>query len=71
MRVPLLVKYPAYLGFRWFGWPRVNPISLTVSLTFYCNHRCKTCDVYDNVVEDLTLEEYEKTFRSIGKASTT
>jgi MoaA/NifB/PqqE/SkfB family radical SAM enzyme len=67
MRIPLAVKYPAYLAFRWLGWPRLNPISLTVSLTFQCNHRCKTCDVYSNLVRDLSLEEYEKVFRSIGR----
>jgi MoaA/NifB/PqqE/SkfB family radical SAM enzyme len=65
--MPLLVKYPAYVSFRWFGWPRVNPISLTVSLTNHCNHRCKTCSVYENLQDDLSLEEYEKIFRSIGK----
>lgn len=67
MRAPLLAKYPAYLAFRWFGWPRVNPISLTISLTNHCNHRCKTCSVYENLQDDLSLDEYEKIFRSIGK----
>jgi len=38
-----------------------------VSLTFQCNHRCQTCDVYSNLVRDLSLDEYEKVFRSIGR----
>ncbi len=67
LRAPLFVKYPLYLGFRWFGWPHVNPISLTLSLTNHCNHRCKTCSVYDNLQDDLSLDEYEKIFRSIGR----
>lgn len=67
MRIPLLVKWPLYLGFRWFGWPRMNPISLTISLTNHCNHRCQTCDVYNNLQRDLTVEEYERIFRSMGK----
>lgn len=67
MRIPLLAKIPLYASFRWFGWPRVNPISLTVSLTNHCNHRCKTCSVYENLQDDLTLDEYEKIFRSIGR----
>ena len=67
MRLPLPLKLPAYMLFRALGWPRVNPISLTISLTNYCNHRCKTCDVYDNIQKDLTVEEYEKIFRSMGK----
>ena len=67
MRVPLIAKWPLYQSFRWFGWPHMNPISLTISLTNHCNHRCKTCDVYDNIQRDLTVEEYEKIFRSIGR----
>ena len=67
MRVPLILKLPFYLSFRWFGWPHMNPISLTISLTNYCNHRCKTCFVYDHIQQDLSLEEYERIFRSMGR----
>ena len=66
MRVPLLVKWPLYMSFRWFGWPRVAPISLTISLTNHCNHRCKTCDVYDNVQDDFSPEEWDRLFRSVS-----
>lgn len=67
MRVPLAVKWPLYLAFRWLGRPRINPISLTVSVTNQCNHRCRTCFVYDHLQDDLTLAEYERIFRSIGR----
>ena len=58
MRTPLILKWPLYMSFRWFGWPHMNPISLTISLTNHCNHRCQTCDVYDNIQNDLTVDEY-------------
>ncbi len=44
------------------------PISLTVSLTYRCNSRCKTCRVYERESSELTLDEYEKIFRSIGRS---
>lgn len=52
--------------FRQFGFPRLYPLNLTVSLTYRCNSRCKTCNVYQKKVSEFTLEEFEKTFQSIG-----
>ncbi|MAG52815.1 MAG: radical SAM protein [Nanoarchaeota archaeon] len=43
------------------------PINYTVSVTNRCMSRCKTCNVYENLVDDLKLEEYEKIFSGIGK----
>ena len=52
--------------FRHFGFPKLLPLNLTVSLTYRCNSRCKTCNIYQKKVSEFTLEEFEKTFRSIG-----
>lgn len=62
----LIPKIPAFQMFRQFGFPRLNPINLTVSLTYKCNSRCKTCNVYKRKASEFTLQEFEKTFESIG-----
>ena len=53
--------------FRRLGFPRLNPLNLTVSLTYRCNSRCKTCNVYKKKVPEFSLEEFDKTFQSIGR----
>jgi len=50
------------------GWPRLLPINVTVSATFRCNFRCVTCNVYDRKVTELRVEEWDKVFRSMGRA---
>ena len=54
--------------FRYFGFPRLLPLNLTVSLTYRCNSSCKTCNIYKKKVSEFTLAEFEKTFQSIGNA---
>lgn len=44
------------------------PVNLTISLLYSCNSRCQTCNVYEKRVQNFTVEEYEKTFASIGNA---
>ncbi len=51
----------------------VNPITLTYSVTAACQSRCKTCNIGFKYLEnperknrDLTLEEIEKVFKSLG-----
>jgi len=65
------------LNFRlaWHGLARPgSPINLTYSVTNACHSRCKSCDIYLVYRKDptlhrseLTLEEVERTFRSIGR----
>lgn len=50
------------------------PINVTVSVTNSCNSRCKTCFIWKYYLEDpdlrreeFTAEEFERTFRSLGK----
>jgi len=49
------------------GKPLANPINLTISVSYRCNSRCKTCNVWQRPNDDFTLEEYDKTFASIGR----
>ncbi|MCD4652251.1 MAG: radical SAM protein, partial [Candidatus Cloacimonetes bacterium] len=43
------------------------PMNYTLSLLYKCNSRCKTCNIYEKSADELTVEEYRKIFRSIGK----
>ncbi len=54
--------------FRKFGFPNIKPINYTVSVTYRCNSRCKTCNITQRKAKDLKVEEYEKIFSSIGKS---
>ncbi|MFX0133851.1 MAG: radical SAM/SPASM domain-containing protein, partial [Candidatus Hodarchaeota archaeon] len=64
--IQLIPKIPAYQMFRYLGFPRLFPLNLTVSLTYRCNSRCKTCNIYEKKVSEFTLVEFDKTFQSIG-----
>jgi MoaA/NifB/PqqE/SkfB family radical SAM enzyme len=56
------------------GWVRpVNPLTLTFSVTAACQSRCKTCNIGNVYLANpalaklnLTLDEIEKVFRSLG-----
>lgn len=52
------------------GWPKLLPINVVVSTNFRCNFRCLTCNVYDRIVKELTAEEWDQVFRSLGTAPT-
>ena len=49
------------------GKPLALPMNLTISVSYRCNSRCKTCNVWQRPNDDFTIEEYDKTFASIGK----
>lgn len=59
------------LGF-WFmkhlGFPRLLPINYTVSLLYTCNSRCSTCNIWKKKAKNLSVDEYAKIFKSIGRA---
>jgi MoaA/NifB/PqqE/SkfB family radical SAM enzyme len=44
------------------------PVNITVSVSYRCNSRCKTCNVWLLPNDDLTLPEWDRVFRSMGKA---
>lgn len=64
----ILTKVPFFKLFRRFGLPRLLPISYTVSLTYRCNSRCKTCNIYTRNSDELSLDEYQKIFLSMGRS---
>lgn len=61
-----LVRAPLYNITRRTGNVRLLPINLTFSVSYHCNSRCLTCNVWRKHTQDFTLEEYEQTFRRLG-----
>ena len=49
------------------GKPLALPMNLTISVSYRCNSRCKTCNVWQRPNDDFTIEEYDHTFASIGR----
>ena len=64
----LLPRLPAYMAFRRYGNPKPFPFNLVVSVTYRCNSRCKTCNVWRRSAEELTTDEWERVFAKIGTA---
>jgi MoaA/NifB/PqqE/SkfB family radical SAM enzyme len=44
------------------------PVNITVSVSYRCNSRCKTCNVWLLPNDDLALSEWERVFESLGNA---
>src|SRR5919204_193340 len=44
------------------------PVNITVSVSYRCNSRCKTCNVWLLPNDDLTLPEWDRVFESLGRA---
>lgn len=63
----LVSKIPFYYSFRRWGFPKKLPLNLTLSLTYRCNSRCKTCNIYKKVSDELSLEEWQRIFASIKR----
>jgi MoaA/NifB/PqqE/SkfB family radical SAM enzyme len=57
--------------FRRFGWPKVLPVNVAVSIISTCNSRCLTCNIWAEHTPgegpDLTVEQYDKLFKSMGR----
>jgi MoaA/NifB/PqqE/SkfB family radical SAM enzyme len=45
-----------------------RPLNLTFSVTYRCNARCRTCNVWKKRVNDLTIEEYTRIFDGLGSS---
>lgn len=65
--IGVLLQVPRYRLFRATGRPRKLPLSMTVSVTYNCNSRCKTCNIWKKKADDLSLEEFDLIFNSLGK----
>lgn len=64
----LIPKLPLYWSFRTFGWPAINPFSIVISISFRCNSKCRTCDVWRKPNDDLTVAEWDKVFAGLGQS---
>lgn len=42
----ILTQIPKYKLFRIFGYPKIFPLNLTISVTYRCNSKCKTCNIW-------------------------
>jgi len=64
----LMFRMIGYWLMKRLGFPRLLPINYTVSLLYSCNSRCGTCNIWKKKAHNLSVEEYEKIFKSIGRA---
>jgi len=62
----LLRKLPLYWSFYHFGQPKMLPFSIVVSVSFRCNSKCRTCDVWRKSNDDLSVEEWRNVFHHLG-----
>ena len=62
----LAPKLPAYWSFRRFGWPRMYPFSVVISISYRCNSKCRTCDVWRKPNDDMSIEEWDRVFANLG-----
>src|SRR5438093_1048093 len=61
-RIPLLKA--SYLT----GHVFTLPVNITVSVSYRCNSRCKTCNIWLLPNDDFVLEEWDRVFESLGDA---
>jgi MoaA/NifB/PqqE/SkfB family radical SAM enzyme len=64
----VLARIPLFQLYRRFGWPRMLPLNLTLSPSPRCNSRCLTCNIWMKRENELTLDEWEKVLKSLGRA---
>ncbi|MDP2172543.1 MAG: radical SAM protein [Candidatus Cloacimonadaceae bacterium] len=64
----LLFRLIGYWFMKHLGFPKLLPINYTVSLLYTCNSRCSTCNIWKKKADNLTVAEYVKIFRSVGRA---
>jgi MoaA/NifB/PqqE/SkfB family radical SAM enzyme len=64
----VLARVPLFKLQRQLEWPKMLPVNLTLSPSPRCNSRCLTCNIWMKRENELTLEEWVKVLRSLGKA---
>ena len=58
-----------YKLFRSVGWPHILPINFTVGLTYRCNSKCRTCNIWRRTSDyELSVSEFKAIFKKIGEA---
>jgi MoaA/NifB/PqqE/SkfB family radical SAM enzyme len=66
--LPLIAKIPLFVLNRQLGWPKMLPVSLTLSPSPRCNSRCLTCNIWMKREDELSVDEWDRVFRSLGHA---
>jgi MoaA/NifB/PqqE/SkfB family radical SAM enzyme len=64
----VLARIPLFKLYRRFDWPQMLPLNLTLSPSPKCNSRCLTCNIWMKREDELSLEEWDKVLRSLGRA---
>ncbi len=59
-------RIPFFILYRRFGWPRMLPVNITISPSPRCNSRCLTCNIWKKREDEFDLEEWDRTFQSLG-----
>ena len=62
----ILPEIPALKASYLSGHVLTLPVNITVSVSYHCNSRCKTCNVWLLPNDDLVLDEWERVFQSLG-----
>lgn len=63
-----LARSPIFFLSRQTGTTPPLPMNLTFSVSYRCNSRCKTCNVWRKRVHDFSVDEYSRTFQKLGAA---
>jgi len=63
----LFPKLPLYWAFRQLGRPQLYPFSLVLSVSYRCNSRCRTCGVWRKSADDMSIGEWQRVFRNLGR----
>jgi MoaA/NifB/PqqE/SkfB family radical SAM enzyme len=64
----VLPRVPALKASYLTGRVLTLPVNITVSVSYRCNSRCKTCNVWLLPNDDLRLDEWDRVFQSLGRA---
>ncbi len=64
----VLARIPLFQLQRRTGWPHLLPLNVTLSPSPRCNSRCLTCNIWMKREDELTIEEWDKVLRSLGRA---
>lgn len=64
----VLPKTLAFKCQRATGIGKKLPMNYTISVSYKCPSKCKTCNVWKKKADDLTLEEWTEVAKSIGKS---
>jgi MoaA/NifB/PqqE/SkfB family radical SAM enzyme len=63
----LLPKLPFYWSSYRLGRPRMLPFSIVASVSYRCNSKCQTCNVWQRSSDEMTAAEWRQVFIHLGQ----